>query len=74
MEFNEQVENVTDDAVLTPPSKWHIFYYLKWWFVVRPKLVKELNKAKAEVVDQALNSSVLEDRTKEDKPTTNEAA
>lgn len=44
--------------------KWHIFYWLKWYFVIRPKVVKAMDKAKAEMIDEILNSDILEKRIK----------
>lgn len=64
MYFSEQVKGIVDEPKITPPSKWHVIYYLKWYFVVRPRLIKELNKAKAELVDDILHSQLLRDRTK----------
>lgn len=64
MEFNDQVKLSSDEPKFVPPSKWHIFYWLKWQFVVKPKLIKALNKAKAEMVDEILNSDILKARIK----------
>lgn len=45
-------------------SKWHIFFWLKWHFIVKPKLQKAINAALAKEVDQVLNGDILRERIK----------
>jgi hypothetical protein len=59
MIFNEQVKPISNKPELIPPSKWHFIYWLKWQFVVKPKLMKAISKAKAEAADEILRSQLL---------------
>lgn len=49
----------------TPPSKWHILYYIKWYFIIRPKVQKEINIALAKAVDEILTLDILINRIKD---------
>lgn len=64
MEFNDQVKLPNNEPKFVAPSKWHIFYWLKWQFVVKPKLIKAINAAKAEAIDHILNEDILKARIK----------
>lgn len=64
MTFNEQVTGITDEIKLTAPSRWHIVYYLKWKFFIKPRMIKELAKAQAPIIDDINKSSVLGKRIK----------
>lgn len=62
MMFNDQVKAVNRETELQPPSKRHVFYWLKWQFVVKPKLLKAMAKAEAQMVDDILNGDILRKR------------
>lgn len=66
--------NVSSYAGLTrstygvPPtplkSKWHVFFWLKWHFIVKPKLQKAIDVALNKTVDELLKSDILMKRVK----------
>lgn len=64
LQFPEQVKNILPHIQTRPPMppKWHMLYWLKWKFIIEPKVKKLFNKAVAEAMDEALNGDVLRRR------------
>lgn len=48
----------------TSKSWWHLIYWAKWHFIVKPKLHRELALAQAKQVDRLLTSDILKSRIK----------
>jgi hypothetical protein len=56
--------DVEHEGQLLPPLRRHIFYYFKWYFFIKPKLLKEIGKAQAQAraTDEILGAHILSNR------------
>jgi hypothetical protein len=68
MMFNDQITDITQKPEIVPPSKWHIFFYLKYKFIVLPKIKKQLAVNMALIVDDINRPSVISRRITAKEP------
>jgi hypothetical protein len=71
MMFSEQIADITQKPEIHLPSKWHVFFYLKYKFILLPKIKKQLAVNMALMVDDINRSSIISRRIVVEQPKNN---